>query len=64
MDRNSMEALRLDRRLIRRRNWISEERLKRELDALEDSAHKQITLGEAADEAESQKSKRKGSASP
>ncbi len=40
MDRESMARLRLDRRLIRRRRWISAEDLERELEQLPDSAHK------------------------
>ena len=44
--------LRLDRRLIRRRGWIGESELARELSGLPDIAHKGVTLGEAADERE------------
>ena len=40
MDRKSLERLKLDRRLIRRRNWISSDELRRELDALPDVADK------------------------
>jgi hypothetical protein len=40
MDRNTMKALRLDVRLLRRRGWISGEELARELEALPDAAHK------------------------
>ncbi|MEE8508079.1 MAG: hypothetical protein V3T07_03355 [Myxococcota bacterium] len=40
MDRNSLERMRLDRRLIRRRNWIPQKQLQRELDALPDVADK------------------------
>jgi len=40
MDRESMARLRLDRRLIGRRRWISAEELERELEQLPDSAHK------------------------
>ena len=40
MDRESMEQLRLDRRLIRRRAWISPEELERELEKLPDVSHK------------------------
>ena len=43
MDRESMTRLRLDRRLIRRRGWISAEELERELEQLPDSAHKSTT---------------------
>lgn len=49
MDRQSMTPhLRLDRRLIRRRSWISNEELERELEALPDVAHKASRSGEAA----------------
>jgi hypothetical protein len=40
MDRESTRRLRLDRRLIRRRGWISDVELERELGALPDVAHK------------------------
>ena len=40
MDRNSMAQLRLDRRLIRRRGWISSEALADELENLPDVSHK------------------------
>ncbi len=40
MDRESMKRLRLDRRLIRRRGWVSKEDLERELTALPDVSHK------------------------
>ena len=53
MNRDAMQKLRLDRRLIRRRNWIGDAELKRELDGLTDLAHKATTLGDAADERES-----------
>ncbi len=36
MDRESMKRLKLDRRLIRRRGWISQQDLERELSALPD----------------------------
>jgi hypothetical protein len=49
MNRESMAKLRLDRRLIRRRGWISDEELESELGALPDSAEKATTLGEIAD---------------
>ena len=45
MDRESMRRLRLDRRLIRRRGWISEEDLERELAALPDVSHKIAPVG-------------------
>jgi hypothetical protein len=40
MDRESTRRLRLDRRLIRRQGWLSEEELERELAALPDVSHK------------------------
>jgi hypothetical protein len=40
MERESMEQLKLDRRLIRRRAWISPEELERELAKLPDVSHK------------------------
>jgi hypothetical protein len=48
-----MQKLRLDRRLIRRRGWIGQSELERELASLPDSAAKATTLGAAADERES-----------
>lgn len=35
-----MEQLKLDRRLVRRKNWISREELEKGLDALPDVSHK------------------------
>jgi hypothetical protein len=49
MNRHAMALLRLDRRLIARKNWVSRDELERELEALPDVAHKATTLGEAAD---------------
>ena len=43
MDRESMSHLRLDRRLIRRRRWITDEELERELNQLPDVSHKATT---------------------
>lgn len=51
MNRDSIQKMRLDRRLIRRAGWISERELEQELQALPDVSHKLITLGEAEDEA-------------
>ena len=59
MDRRSLEGLRLDKRLTRRRGWISKKELSAEFEALPDSAEKAITLGEAAD-----RSKAGGGAAP
>ena len=50
MNRESTERLKLDRRLIGRRNWISPEDLARALDALPDVSHK-IARSDAADAA-------------
>jgi hypothetical protein len=44
MDRESKERLRLDRRLVRRRGYISPEELERELSQLPDVAHKAVPL--------------------
>ncbi len=53
MDRESMKRLRLDRRLIRRRGWVSEEELERELAALPDVSHKIAPVeGEASEPSE------------
>ena len=40
MDRESMKRLKLDRRLIGRRGWISQQDLERELSSLPDAADK------------------------
>ena len=53
MDRDATQRLRLDRRLTRRRGWISKDELGKELDALPDAAAKATTLG-AAEGGESQ----------
>jgi hypothetical protein len=45
MDRDATQRLRLDRRLIRRRGWISKEELAKELEALPDVSTKATTLG-------------------
>lgn len=54
MDRKSLERLKLDRRLIRRRNWISADELRQELDALPDVADKaapiEVDEGESKEE--------------
>ena len=51
MDRKSLEWLKLDRRLIRRRNWIPSKELQRELDSLPDVADKAAPI--EVDEGES-----------
>jgi len=48
MDRETLARLRLDRRLIRRRGWISEGDLAKELAKLPDAAGKAVPLGEPA----------------
>jgi hypothetical protein len=40
MDRDSMQKLRLDRRLIKRRGWIDSKQLDQALEKLPDVAHK------------------------
>ena len=54
MDRESLRELRLDRRLIGRRGWISDEEIARELAALPDVSHKiaPIEAGPSKDGAE------------
>lgn len=51
MNLQSMQKLRLDRRLIDRNNWISGKELESELDSLPDASHKAVTIGQAEDEA-------------
>jgi hypothetical protein len=53
MNRESLEKLKLDRRLIRRSQWISPTELQRELEALRDVSHKIATI-EQPDEANSE----------
>jgi hypothetical protein len=53
MNRESLEKLKLDRRLIRRRQWISPSELQRDLEALPDVSHKIATV-EQPDEANSE----------
>ena len=50
MNLQSMQKLRLDRRLIDRNNWISGKELESELDSLPDASHKAVTVGQAEDE--------------
>ncbi len=54
MDQKSMQRLRLDRRLIRRRGWVSEEDLERELTALPDVSDKIAPVGGEASAPSSQ----------
>jgi hypothetical protein len=53
MNRESMQKLRLDRRLIRRPGWLAPAEVESEIDALPDVAHKATTLGEVEDDADS-----------
>ena len=49
MNRDSLDKLRVDRRLIGRRGWISRDQLAGELEMLPDAQEKATTLGEATD---------------
>jgi len=49
MNRDSLEKMRLDRRLMRRRGWIGNAELEQAMQSLPDSAEKATTLGEASD---------------
>jgi hypothetical protein len=49
MNRESLEKLRLDRRLLRRRGWMSSGELARALEQLPDVGSKATTLGVEAD---------------
>jgi hypothetical protein len=53
MNRESLDKLRLDRRLIRRRGWMSESERARALAALPDVSAKATTLGAESAEDES-----------
>ena len=46
-----LKGLRLDRRALRRRNWISSDELRKEMDALPDVAAKGMEAGAAPDPA-------------
>ncbi|UCE84911.1 MAG: hypothetical protein JSU66_11200 [Deltaproteobacteria bacterium] len=50
----SIRHLRLDRRLLTRRDWISDPELDQELAALPDVADKGVPLGEEAEEPEAE----------
>ncbi|MEZ4352057.1 MAG: hypothetical protein R3F16_00135 [Myxococcota bacterium] len=52
MDRESIERLRFDRRLQRRRGWLEEGQLEAHLESLPDSSGKMTTIAEAEDRAE------------
>ena len=49
MNRDSLDKLRADRRLMGRRGWISRDQLAAELEMLPDTQEKTTTLGEATD---------------
>ena len=53
MNRDALAKLRLDRRLLRRRGWMSDAELQRELSALPDVGATATTLGQSADVRES-----------
>ncbi len=48
----SIRHLRLDRRLLKRRGWLSEKELEKELAALPDVADKGMPLGDEEEEEE------------
>jgi len=52
MDRKSIEKLRLDRRLIGRKNWISPKEVEREIQALPDVSNKIAEAEEKANPAD------------
>jgi hypothetical protein len=49
MDRKSIEQLRMDRRLIGRKNWTAPKDFEREVEALPDVSHKIAEVGEQSD---------------
>ena len=49
MNRDSVKKLRLDRRLIDRRGWLSAKERNEAIEGLPDVADKAITLGAASD---------------
>ena len=51
MNIDSLNKMRLDRRLIGRRGWINSKELAKTLEDLPDAAAKATTLGEASDQA-------------
>jgi hypothetical protein len=61
VDCKSLERLKLDWRLIRRRDWISSDELRRELDSLPDVADKAAPI--EADEEDEGESKEEPTAS-
>lgn len=52
----SIRHLRLDRRLLKRRGWLSEKELEKELAALPDVADKGMPLGDDEEEPETETS--------
>jgi len=71
MDREAMENLRLDRRLMHRRGWASKAEREKQLDALPDVSHKiappeeqRPTETEPAEETVPQATGEPGTASP
>ena len=52
MNRDDLQKLRLDRRLLERRGRMSDAELERELASLPDVGAKATTLGEASDDRE------------
>lgn len=50
MNNESLTKLRLDRRLLRRKDWLSPAELEQAVSQLPDAAGKSTTLGAAADE--------------
>jgi hypothetical protein len=53
MNRESLDKLRLDRRLLNRRGWMGNAERQRALEALPDVSSKATTLGAESDEGES-----------
>lgn len=51
MNHESIQKLRLDRRLIRRSGWISPKELEAAIEALPDVSEKMTTIGEAEESA-------------
>ena len=64
MNRDALQKLRLDRRLLERRGWMSDAELDRELASLPDVRAKAITLGDAADEREGAAGSARGAGEP
>ncbi len=43
MDRNSIDKMKFDRRLVRRQDWVTRDELEKQLEALPDVSHKVAT---------------------